>query len=72
VTCFLYAGDNIIDIHATSRGRPGLRDTKVDLSLSQGLIYERNTAKRLMEDIRKVCLSRLLTVCIVSSWDAVA
>jgi len=42
-----------------------LRDTKVDLSLSQGLIYERNTAKRLMEDIRKVCLSRVLTVCIV-------
>ena len=49
-----------------------MRDTKVDLSLSQGLIYERNTAKRLMEDVRKVCLSRIFTVCIVSSWDAVA
>ena len=43
-----------MDIHATSRGRPGLRDSKIDLSLSQGIIYERNTAKRFMEDIRKV------------------
>lgn len=44
-----------MDIHATSRRRPGLQDTKIDLSLSEGLIYERNTAKRLVEDIRKVC-----------------
>ena len=43
-----------MDIHATSRGRPGLRDSKIDLSLSQGIIYERNTAKRFMEDVRKV------------------
>ena len=49
------AGDNIVDIHATSRGRPGIQDTKINLSLSEGLIYERNTAKRLMEDLRKVC-----------------
>ena len=42
-----------MDIHATSRGRPGLQDARIDLSLSEGLIYERNTAKRLMEDIRK-------------------
>ena len=49
------AGDNIVDIHATSRGRPGLQDARIDLSLSEGLIYERNTAKRLMEEIRKAC-----------------
>ena len=48
-----HAGDNIVDIHATSRGRPGLQDARIDLSLSEGLIYERNTAKRLMEEIRK-------------------
>ena len=47
------AGDNIVDIHATSRGWPGLQDARIDLSLSEGLIYERNTAKRLMEEIRK-------------------
>lgn len=52
----LGAGDNIVDIHATSRGRPGLRDSNVNLSLSQGFIYERNTAKRFMEDVRKVCI----------------
>lgn len=51
------AGDNIVDIHATSRRRPGIQDTKINLSLSEGLIYERNTAKRLMEDLRKVRLS---------------
>ena len=51
----LDAGDNIVDIHATSRGRPGFRDSNVNLSLSQGFIYERNTAKRFMEDVRKVC-----------------
>ena len=50
---FWRAGDNIVDIHATSRGRPGLQDARIDLSLSEGLIYQRNTAKRLMEDIRK-------------------
>ncbi|CAK0783266.1 hypothetical protein CVIRNUC_006465 [Coccomyxa viridis] len=49
----LLTGDNIVDIHATSRGRPGLQDARIDLSLSEGLIYERNTAKRLMEEIRK-------------------
>ena len=57
------AGDNIVDIHATSRGRPGLQDARIDLSLSEGLIYERNTAKRLMEEIRKARPPSLSTLC---------
>ena len=67
----LRAGDNIVDIHATSRGRPGLQDSKVDLSLSQGLTYDRNTAKRLMEDIRKASsASGLLDVVHPRAWSA--
>ena len=55
-----------MDIHATSRGRPGLRDSNLNLSLSQGFIYERNTAKRFMEDVRKVC--SVLTVRAPLPW----
>ncbi len=66
----LAAGDNIVDIHATSRGRPGLQDSNLNLSLSQGFIYERNTAKRFMEDVRKVCtVLGAFRLAHLSSWS---
>lgn len=46
-------GDNIVDIWAASRGRPGLQDAQVGLSFSEGLMYDRNIAKRRMEELRK-------------------
>ena len=50
---FPAADDNIVDIRATSRGRPGLRDGMLGLSFSDGLAYDRNTAKRKVEQLRK-------------------
>ncbi len=47
------ADDNIVDIRATARGRPGLRDSAIGLSFSDGLAYDRNTAKRKTELLRK-------------------
>lgn len=70
LTGCLGTGDNIVDIHATSRGRPGLRDSNLDLSLSQGFIYERNTAKRFMEDVRKVCFVLTVWASLQSAADA--
>ncbi|BDA47534.1 hypothetical protein COCOBI_10-3820 [Coccomyxa sp. Obi] len=51
---FLFlTGDNIVDIWAGSRGRPGLQDAQVGLSFSEGVVYDRNIAKRRMEELRK-------------------
>jgi hypothetical protein len=47
------ADDNIVDIRAASRGQPGLRDGMLGLSLADGLAYDRNTAKRRLEALRK-------------------
>lgn len=42
-----------MDIWAASRGRPGLQDSQVGLSFSEGVVYDRNIAKRRMEELRK-------------------
>ncbi len=42
-----------MDIWAASRGRPGLQDSQVGLSFSEGVVYDRNIAKRRMEQLRK-------------------
>jgi hypothetical protein len=47
------AGDNIVDIRAATRGHPGLQDAQLGLSLTGGLTYDSNTAKRRMEELRK-------------------
>ena len=38
----------MVDIRAASRSTPDLLDGKLQLSLSDGLTYDRNSAKRLM------------------------
>ena len=54
LTCQLIAtGDDIIDIRASSRNPPGLSSGKVSLSLSQGLIYDQNVARRVLDELRR-------------------
>ena len=42
-----------MDIRAASRGQPGLGAGMLGLSLSDGLSYDQNTAKRTLEALRK-------------------
>ena len=45
--------DNIVDIRASSRGKPAQSDGKVSLSLSKGVVYDQNLAQRQLERLRK-------------------
>ena len=54
VSTLLHPGDNIVDIRASARGQPGLQDAKLGLSFSEGVVYDSNTAKRCVEELRKV------------------
>lgn len=47
------AGDNIVDIRTASREDPGLNASNLTLSLSYGVQYDKNLAKREMEAMRK-------------------
>lgn len=47
------AGDAIVDIRAASRGPPGLSGGSVAISLSEGIVYDQNVARRLLEELRK-------------------
>ena len=49
----VHAGDNIVDIRTASRRDPGLRGGNVSLSLSYGVQFDTNIAKREMEEMRK-------------------
>ncbi|KAK9792470.1 hypothetical protein WJX73_000761 [Symbiochloris irregularis] len=51
---FLFpSGDSIVDIRAASRGPPGLSGGSLAISLSDGLVYDQNVARRLLEELRK-------------------
>ena len=46
-------GDDIVDVRAASRSATGLASGNVSLSLSQGVVYDQNVAKRIMEQLRR-------------------
>ena len=48
-----YADDNVVDIRTASRQDPGIRGGNFSLSLSYGVQFDTNVAKRLMEGVRK-------------------
>lgn len=51
---FLFPSDDaIVDIRASSRRPPGLASGNVSLSLSDGLLYDENVAKRVVEQLRR-------------------
>lgn len=50
---FCSADDNIVDIRASSRGKPDQSDGQVSLSLSKGVVYDQNIAQRQLERLRK-------------------
>ena len=47
------ADDNIVDIRASSRGKPSRTDGNLSLSLSKGVVYDQNLAQRQLERLRK-------------------
>lgn len=47
------AGDDIVDIRASSRSPPGLGSGNVQLSLTQGLVYDKNVARRVLDELRR-------------------
>ena len=47
------ADDDIVDVRASSRSPPGLAAGNVSLSLTQGLVYDKNVAKRLLDELRR-------------------
>ena len=42
-----------MDIRASSRSPPGLRSGNVSLSLSQGVVFDQNVARRVLEELRR-------------------
>ena len=61
------AGDNIVDLRASSRLKPVRGDGQLSLSLAKGVVYDQNVAQRLLEQLRKAL--RWESVPVITGFD---